>query len=112
MFGDIARAAKKQAVGHLHNVGLVYRMNFLAVMLASIRKGKLRDACRGLFGDDLNGLDHPRHNFMLDAYVLAFRVFANDDQIDAWIMGRQARKILDGSKIGVQLKVLAQDHID
>ncbi len=87
-------------------------VDFLALVLARILEGEAGDAGGGLLGDDLEALDHARHHFMLDARVQALGVFAHDDQVDIRIAGRDMRQVADGAEIRVQLKALAQLHVD
>ena len=110
--GDIPRAAQKQAVGHLHDVGFVDGENFLAFLPARVFEGKARNACGSLFGDDLQRLHHARNHFVLNAGIFAFGVFPHDDQVYAWITRRDTRQVANGPKIGKQLKLFSQGNID
>ena len=57
---DFAGAVEKEPVSQLHDVRLVDGVNLLAAKLARIIEGKLRDAGRTLFGDDLQALRDAR----------------------------------------------------
>ena len=78
-----------------------------ALLAPRILKRKTCDAGRGFFGDDLERLHHARHNFMLNARVLALCIFPHNDQVYARIASGNARQIADGAEIAKQLKVLA-----
>ena len=44
--------------------------------------------------------------------ILAFGIFAHDDQVDAWVARVHAGQVLDGPEVGEQLELLAQVHVD
>src|SRR3984957_16350707 len=111
-FRHLARTAQEEPVGHLHDVCLVDRVNPVALELARVFKGKLRNAGRSLLGDDLQRLHHSRNHFMLQPDILAFRVLAHDDQIDPWIAHIHTRQVLDRTEVREEFKLLAQVHID
>ena len=87
-------------------------VNLLALVLAGIFEGETRDAGGGLFRDDLQALDHARHDFMLDPGIQALGVFPDDDEVHAGIAGRNVRQVVNGTKVGVELELLAQGHVD
>ena len=94
-----ARAAQKQSVGHLHDVGLVDGVDLLAAVLARVFKSEFGDARGAFLGDHFDGFDHAGNDFVLQADVFALGVFAHDDQVHAGPVGFQAGKILDGPKL-------------
>ena len=112
LFRDFARAAQEEAVGELHDVGLVDGVDFFAAMLAGVLEGKLGDARGAFFGDDLDGFNDAGNDFVLQADVLAFSVFADDDEIDAGQFGFESGKILDGAEVGEEVEFLAQGDVD
>ena len=81
--GNLARAAQKQAVGELHDVGLVDGVNLLAAVLARVVKGEFGDAGGTFFGDDLDAFNDAGNDFVLQADVFALGIFADDDEVDA-----------------------------
>ncbi len=109
---DVARTADEQSVGELHDVRLVNGVDLLASELAGVLKGPARDARGGLFGDDLDALDHAGNDLVLDAGVQSLGVFADDDEIDAGIAGGNAGKIADGAEVAEEFELLAQLHVD
>src|SRR5208283_551513 len=87
-------------------------MNLLALVLAGMFEGETRDAGGCLFGDDLDALHHPGNNFMFDTGIKSLGVFANDDQIDTRIAGRNMRQVADGPEVGEQFKTRPQFDVD
>src|SRR6185437_3400298 len=110
--GDFPRALEEQAVGHLHDVGLVNGVDLLPIVFARVLKGEFCDAGGTLAGDDFEGLDNSGNDFVFEADVLPFGVFADDDEIDAGVAGFQAAQVLDGAEVGIELKFFAQRHVD
>src|SRR6267378_270874 len=87
-------------------------MNFLALVLAGMLECEPRDAGGSLLGDDLQALDYSRNNFVLDARVKSFSVFAHDDQIHARVAGGNMRQISDGPEVGEEFEALAEFDVD
>ena len=81
-------------------------------MLARVLEGKLRNARRAFFGDDLDALDHAGNHFVLQAHVFALGVFAHDDQVHAGPFRFETGKILDGAEVGEEVELLAQRDVD
>ncbi len=54
--GHLAADAQEQAVGALHDVGLVHGRDLVAAVLARVLEGEARDALRALARDDLDAL--------------------------------------------------------
>ena len=63
----VARAVEEEAVAELHDVGLVDAVILLRPCAARVLERELRDARRGLLGDDLEALDDARHDHVLEA---------------------------------------------
>src|SRR6185437_11906677 len=112
LFRHFARATQEEPVGELHDVGLVNGMDLLAAVLARVFKGEAGDTGGALLGDDLDGFDHAGDDFMLQADVFAFSVFADDDQVHAGPMRVQAGKQLDGTEVREQVEFFAQGDVD
>ena len=85
---------------------------FLALVLARVFEGKARDAGGSFLGDDLQALDHPGNDFVLDAGVKSLGIFADDDQIDIGIARRNVRQIAHRTEVRVKLELLPQLHVD
>src|SRR5882724_2090895 len=106
-----ANRPEKQAVRELHDVGFVNGVNFLAALFFGVRKGKPRNARRSAFGDDFQAFNDSRHDFMLQAGIKVFRIFANDHDVYVFKARFKSRKILDGAKVRVEIKSLAQSDV-
>src|SRR5262250_1529033 len=110
--GYRARAFQKQAIGQLHDVGFVNLVDLLAMVPARVLKSEFRDARAGLFGHDLQALDHAGDDLMFQSRVEPFGVFANDNQIDVGISCGNVRQVPDGSEVRIEFELLAQGDID
>src|SRR5208282_2778027 len=87
-------------------------MDFLTLVFAGVLEGEARDAGGGLFADDLDALDHSGDDFVFDAGVKAFGIFANYDQIDAGVARGNMRQVADGPEVGKEFEALAQLDVD
>src|ERR1035441_2049184 len=87
-------------------------MDFLAVILAGMLEGEARDACGSLFGDDLDALDHSGDDFVFDAGIKPFGIFADHDQIDARIASGNMRQVADRPEVGEKFEAPTQFDID
>src|SRR3977135_1340774 len=87
-------------------------MNFLALVLAGVLECEPRDSGGSLLGDDLQALDHSRNDFVLDARVKSFSVFAHDDQIHARVAGGNMRQISDGPEVCEEFETFAEFNVD
>src|ERR1035437_7602787 len=107
-----SRAAQKQSIGHLHHVDFVDGMEFLALVLATILEGETRDASASLLGHDLQALHHSRDDFVFDARVKPFGVFADYDQIDPWVVRGNMRQVVDRPEVGEEFEAPAELDVD
>src|SRR5258708_8182754 len=87
-------------------------MNFLALIFAGMLERETRDAGGSLLGNDLDALDYSGNNFVFDAGVKSLGVFADDDQVDARIAGRNMRQVADGPEVGEEFEAFAEFHVD
>src|SRR6266851_4503440 len=87
-------------------------MNFLALVLAGVLEGETRDAGGSLLGDDLQALDHSGDDFVFDAGVKSFGVFADDDQVHARVAGGNVREVADGPEVGKEFEALTEFDVD
>ncbi len=110
--GDGAYGFEEEAVGELHDVGFVNGGDALAVIALRVLKGELGNAGGGFFGDDFEAFDDAGNDFVFEAGVEVFGIFADDDDIDAIEAGFDAGKIFDGAKIGVEVEGFAQGDVD
>src|SRR5437899_10188494 len=107
----LSRALEKQAVAHLHDVGLVNRGHTLTTTAPRVVERKFRDPRRGARRDDLQAFDDARDHFVLEAGVQILRVLADDDEIDAVELGGYARQIPNWPEIHVQVEPLSEAHV-
>ena len=75
-------AAQKQAVAELHDVRLVDCRDPLAAVMPRVLEGEPRDPRRRLLRDDLQALDDPGDDFVLESRVEILGVLAHDHQVD------------------------------
>src|SRR5260370_395587 len=87
-------------------------MNFLAMVLARILESKTGNAGRRFFRDDLQALDDPWNDFVLDPGIQAFCVLAEDDEVNVRIARRYMRQVGDRPEICEQLKPFAQFDVN
>src|SRR5208282_765784 len=87
-------------------------MNFLALVLAGILEGETRDAGGGLLGDDLQALDHSGDDFVFDAGVESFGVFADDDQVHARVSRGNMRKVANWAEVSEQFETLTEFDVN
>ena len=112
LLAHLTGATQEQPIGHLHDVGFVDGVNFLAAVLARIVESELGNARGAFFCNDLDGFDNAGNDFVFEADVLTFSVFADDDEVDAGPMGCQAGQILDGAKVGEEVEFFAEGYVD
>src|SRR4029077_17539022 len=84
----------------------------LAMILACIFEGKACNPSGGLLRNDLQALDYARNHLVLDSRIQALRVLPDYDQIDLGVARRNMGQVANWAKIGVELKLLAQRHVD
>src|ERR1019366_1867689 len=87
-------------------------MNLLALVLAGMLEGETRDAGGRLFGNDLQALDHSGDNFVFDAGIKSFGVFAHHDQVHARVAGGNMREVADGPEVGEEFEAPAEFDVD
>lgn len=112
LLGDRVEGAAEQAVGQLHDVGLVDARHLGAAVGEGEGKGELGDALRLGAGDDLEGLDDARDALVLEARVLALGVLADDAQVDVLVARLVAGDVLDEGDAGVDVELLAHGHVE
>jgi len=110
--GDFLTAAEEEAVGELHDVGLVDGVDLLAAVFLGVIEGCLGDARGAFAGDDFEGLRDVGIDHDLEAGVEVFGVLAEDDEVDVRVVGFEAGKIFNGAEVGVEVEFFAQRHVD
>src|ERR1019366_1356571 len=112
LLGDGSRAAQKQSIGHLHDVGFVDGMDLLAIVLTRILEGETRDASASLLRHDLQALHHSRDDFVFDARVKPFGVFADYDQIDPWVVRGNMRQVMNRPEVREEFEAPPELDVD
>ena len=110
--GDAAAGAQKQAVAELEDVRLVDAGDALAALAAGRFEGEPGDPLGGRLGDHAEAFDDAGHDFVLQAAVESFGVFADDDQVDVLVARRHAGHRSGGAVVGVELQLLPQLDVD
>lgn len=59
--------------------------NFLSADQSSVLECELANSSGLLAGDNLDGLEDSRVDFVLDSRVLTLEVFSDDDHVDAFV---------------------------
>ena len=80
--GDRPATLEEEAVGQLHDVGLVDGGHLVAAVGDRVLEGEPGDPFRGLAGDDLDALGGITADHVLDPGVEVLGVLADDDEID------------------------------
>ena len=106
-----ADAVEEQPVAQLHDVRFVDRGHLLPPVPPRVLEREVRDARRRLLGDDLQALDHARHDLVLEAGVEILGVLAHDDQVDALEARVDAGQVPDRPQVRVQIERLAQPDV-
>lgn len=112
LLGDVVKGAAEEAVGELHNVGLVDAGHLGAAVGEGEAKGEAGDALRLGAGDDLEGLDDAGDGLVLEARVLALGVLADDAQVDVLVARLVAGDVLDEGDGGVNVELLAHGDVE
>ena len=110
--GDVTDALEKEAVRELHDVGFVDGVNFFAAFALGIFEGEMRDLRGGFFSDDFEAFDNAGDDFVFEAGVEIFGVFADEHDVDVLETGFDAGKILDRANVGVEIEGFAQAVVD
>jgi MazG family protein len=110
--GDFSNRSEKKAVRKLHDVRFVDGVNFLACVFAGVLEGEACYARGCLFRDDLQALDHAGNDGMFEARVKVFRVFADQDDINAQVAGLDALEVFYRTQVGVKFERLAEADVD
>src|SRR5207302_5968183 len=109
---DLPKAVEEEAVGELHDVGLVDGRHAPAPVGCRIVEREPRDPGRGGFGDDLQGLDDSGYDDVLESAVEVFGVLPDDNNVYIVKAALHAGQVLYGPEVGIQVEGLAQPHVD
>lgn len=108
----VVEGAAEEAVGELHDVGLVDAGDLGAAVGEGEGKGELCDTLRLGAGDDLEGLDDAVDALVLEARVLALGVLADDAHVYVLVARLVAGDVLDQTDGGVDVELLAHGHVE
>jgi hypothetical protein len=112
VLADPLDGVAEEAVGQLHDVGLVDAGNLLAVVGEGEGEGELGDALRLLAGDDLERLDNAVDRLVLETRVLALGVLTDDAEVDVLVAGLVTGDVLKEDDRGVDVELLAQSDVE
>ncbi len=87
-------------------------VTFLRPCLRRVLEREVRDPRRRLLGDDLQALDHARHDLVLEPGVEILGVLADDHQVDALKARVDAGQVPHRPQVRVQVQRLAQADVD
>lgn len=87
------------------------RSNFLSLSQVGIFEGVLCKSQTGAFGNNLDGFDNSRVNFMFHTGVLSFSVFSDDYNVQILMSGLHSRDGEGVNYIGKQIQTLGDSHI-
>ena len=102
---------QEEPVGALHDVGLVDRGHFLALLPASVVEGELRDALAAGAGDDLDGFRRVLAHHVLDPGIEVLGVLADDHQVDTFVARSHAGDGDCRPQVRVEVELLTQPHV-
>ena len=110
--GHLAAAVQEKSVAPFHDIRLVDRGDFAAVLRRGIVERRLGNSYRRSPRDDFERLDDAGHDLMLESGVLAFSVLANHDDVDVIVARLQSRDASARPEVRVELKCFAQSEIE
>lgn len=108
----LVESVAEQAVGKLHDVGLVDASDLLPVVGEGEAEGKLGNALGFGTGDDLQRLDHTLHGLVFKTGVFTLGVLTDNAKVDILVARIVAGNVLDQDDRGVDIKFLAQGDVE
>lgn len=111
VLGDFLCALDEQTVGQLHDGGLVDDNDFVSAGFLGVFERVSDDSLGGLFGDQLDRLDHAWDNDVFDTRVLTFCVFSDKHGVDVFVWGLVADDGLTWSDVGEQAEGSSQGQV-
>lgn len=109
---DLASGVQEQAIGHLHDGGLVHGADLAAANLLGVLEREAEDAFRCLAGDELDRLDDTVDNDVLDSGVFSFRVLTDQHGVDAVVRSLKALDRFAGTDVGEEVESSAEGEIE
>lgn len=110
--GDGADGFEEEAVRKLHDVGFVDGVDFFAALALGVFEGEVRDLRGCSFRNDFQAFDDSGNDFVFEAGVKVFGVFANEDDVHVFKARFHAGKIFDGANVGVKIEGFAEADVD
>src|SRR3990172_4767252 len=131
LLGYFLGRVEEEAIGELHDVGLMHGGDLLAPILPGVSKGEPDDALcprhgdwlyayAGILGDSGlaqlgDGIDQLKGLRLalleLDTGVQVFHVLPHDDQVDIFVKGANAGVVLAGPQAGVEIEELPEGNV-
>lgn len=112
LLGNLAGGAEEEAVGHLHDGGLVHSAHLLPANVAGVLEGISQDALRGLAGDELDALDNAVDDNVLNARVFSLGVLADQDGVDIVVGRLVAGDGAAGTDVGEEVEGAAEGEVE
>ena len=104
VLADLAGDAEEQAVGHLHDGGLVHGADLSLADVLGVLEGEAEDALRGGAGDEFDALDDAVDDDVLDARVFALGVLPDQRDVDVVVGRLVAGDGLAGPHVGEEVE--------
>lgn len=111
LLGDVTEGVEEETVTELHDVGLVYAHDALAVVLEGKVEGKAGDALGAGASRDLERLDYAGDRGVLETRVLSLGVLTDNDDVDVLVAGGEAGERLAEGQGGVDVEALAEGDV-
>lgn len=111
-FADALDGVAEEAIGKLHDVGLVDASHLAAIVRQGEAEGEFGDALRLGARDDLQRLDDAGDGLVLKTGVLALGVLTDNAQIDVLVPCLVAGDVLDQDNGGVDVEFLPQRDVE
>ena len=112
VLADLARGAEEQAVGHLHDGGLVHGAHLALARLLGVLEGEAQHPLRRLARDQLDRLHHAVDHHVLDARVLALGVLADQNRVDVRVRRLVPRDRFARPHVGEQVEGPTQGEVE
>lgn len=112
LLGDLAAEVEEEAVGHLHDGGLVDDADLGLADVLGVLEGEAEHALAGLAGDELDRLDDAVDDDVLDAGVLALGVLTDEDGVDVVVGGLVSLDALAGTHVGEEVEGPSEGEVE
>merc|ERR1712230_358969 len=102
---------QEEAVGHLHDGGLVHDADLGLADVLGVLEGESQDPLAGLAGDQLDRLHDTVYDDVLDAGVFTLGVLSDQDRVDVVVWRLVALDALAGSHVGEQVEGTTEGQV-